>query len=205
MKHSHRRSAKADGKARELILDAAEELIARGGFDATSTSAIAKSAGVPKGLLFYYFPSKPDILTALMTERLPAERLDAHELAVPGDAAASLLATSTRLNLSDNDSGVLRVILWREAETHPHVRSRLRKVQENLEHDVAAVLTVCLGGEANRKAVAACSSAWCAAVISVASADRLADLDGLPRQGSARLRDVARMLAAGLSTPLAFA
>ncbi|GAB3567733.1 TetR/AcrR family transcriptional regulator [Spelaeicoccus albus] len=205
MRHSHRRSAKADGEARELILDAAEDLIARGGFDATSTSAIAKSADVPKGLLFYYFPSKPEILTALITERLPAERLDANELAVPGDPAASLLATYTRLNLSDHDSGVLRVILWREAETHPHVRSRLRKVQANVEHDIAAVLTACLGGKANRKAIAACASAWAAAVYAFASADRLADLDGLPRQSSARLRDVARMLAAGLGTPLAFA
>lgn len=201
MKHSRRR-ATADGKARELILDAAEKLIARGGFDATSTSAIAKSADVPKGLLFYYFPSKPDILTALISERLPTDRLDAEEIAVPGDPVASLLATSARLNLSDHDSGVLRVILWREAETHPHVRTRLRAVQANLEHDIAAVLTACLGQKARRAAIAACASAWSAAIIAGANADRMADLDGLPRQSAERLRDVARMLAAGLAAPL---
>lgn len=202
MKHSRRRSS-VDGEARELILDAAETLIARGGFDATSTSAIAKSAEVPKGLLFYYFPSKPEILTALITERLPTARLDADEIAVPGDPEASLLATSAQLNLSDHGSGVLRVILWREAETHPHVRTRLRTVQANLEHDIAAVLTACLGQNARRAAIAACASAWSAAVISCANDDRMSDLDGIPRRSAARLREVARMLAAGLSAPLA--
>src|SRR6478752_4461900 len=44
--------------ARTRILDAAEELFAGDGFDATPTSRIAEQAGVAKALLFYYFPRK---------------------------------------------------------------------------------------------------------------------------------------------------
>ncbi|MDQ4008407.1 MAG: TetR/AcrR family transcriptional regulator, partial [Actinomycetota bacterium] len=39
--------------SRQRILDAAEDLFARDGFDATPTARIAKKAGVPKGLVFY--------------------------------------------------------------------------------------------------------------------------------------------------------
>ena len=56
---------------RVRILDAAERLFARHGFDGTSTARLAHAVGVPKGLLFYYFPTKPHILTALLEELLP--------------------------------------------------------------------------------------------------------------------------------------
>ena len=55
--------------ARDRILDAAEQLIAEDGFDATPTARIAERAGVAKGLLFYYFPRKTDLLQALFAER----------------------------------------------------------------------------------------------------------------------------------------
>jgi AcrR family transcriptional regulator len=54
------------GPARERILAAAEELFAELGFDATPTSRIAERAGVPKGLVHYYFTRKPDLLSALV-------------------------------------------------------------------------------------------------------------------------------------------
>ncbi|MET4001934.1 MULTISPECIES: TetR/AcrR family transcriptional regulator [Arthrobacter] len=67
--------------ARTLILDAAEELMAHNGFNGTS---IAQSAGAAKKLLFYYFPSKSELLVALMAEELPATAWDVDLLAIPG-------------------------------------------------------------------------------------------------------------------------
>ncbi|MDQ1574332.1 MAG: hypothetical protein QOH44_1891, partial [Actinomycetota bacterium] len=61
---------------RARILDAAETLFARNGFDATATSAVATLAGVPKGLLFYYFPAKTDLLRALVGERMDAATIE---------------------------------------------------------------------------------------------------------------------------------
>ncbi len=47
------------------ILDAAENLFAQKGFDATGIDAIAKTAGITKSLIYYYFKSKEEILAEL--------------------------------------------------------------------------------------------------------------------------------------------
>lgn len=48
------------------ILQAALELFAHKGFAATSISAIAKEAGVSKGLIYNYYPSKEALLEAIV-------------------------------------------------------------------------------------------------------------------------------------------
>lgn len=53
---------------RERILEAARELIAEHGFEATSTKAIAAKAGVPSGLVFYYFETKDALIEAIFDE-----------------------------------------------------------------------------------------------------------------------------------------
>lgn len=118
---------------RTRILDAAEELFAEEGFDATPTARIADAAEVPKGLVFYYFPRKIDLLLALLQERLPAPAPDAVQGVVrPGDPARSLLALHRRLGLDTHDSPVLRVIIFRESGTHPEVRDHLRRLRRSL-------------------------------------------------------------------------
>ena len=189
------------GDARALILDSAEDLIAQRGFSATSAASIAKAAGVAKGLLFYYFPVKADVLIALVAERLPATHLDAELLAVPGDPAAGLIGTLDALNLSDHKSAVLRVILWREADTHPKVRAQLRRFQRGLERDTAAVLRRCLPDTADAQRIKDCAVTWVSTVFSSATEDRLYDLDGLPRRGREHLKAIADILAAGLRGP----
>jgi AcrR family transcriptional regulator len=63
-----RRTAANDVGKRERILKAARKLIAQHGFEATSTKAIAAEAGVPSGLVFYYFETKDDLIEALFAE-----------------------------------------------------------------------------------------------------------------------------------------
>lgn len=118
---------------RTRILDAAEELFAEDGFDATPTARIADAAAVPKGLVFYYFPRKIDLLLALLQERLPAQPRGAMEGVVRrGDPARSLLALHRRLGLDTHDSLVLRTIIFRESGTHPEVRAHLRQLRGSL-------------------------------------------------------------------------
>jgi len=52
----------------EKILKAALELFAREGFAATSTSKVAKHAGVSEGLIFRHFKNKNGLLEAILTE-----------------------------------------------------------------------------------------------------------------------------------------
>ncbi|SRR6266498_2833866 len=48
------------------IVETALKLFARYGFDGTSTKTIAREVGVTEGLIFHYFPTKADILTAVL-------------------------------------------------------------------------------------------------------------------------------------------
>ncbi len=195
-----RRSAKVDGDARELILDSAEMLIATNGFDATSTAAVATAAGVPKGLIFYYFPTKESILQALVAERLPIEPItDVTTLIAPGDPATSLVNLDAALNLRSHRSPMLRVIVWREAETHPDVRERLRLLRASVHETTVRLLQASAPAPVGAGTVRAAATAWVSAMFSAASTDRLRALDGITRLSTDDLRNVARVLAAGMS------
>jgi AcrR family transcriptional regulator len=126
--------------ARARILDAAEQLFAERGFDATPTSTIAAQAAVPKGLLFYYFPTKKSLLAALMNERLDDGVIDAAPLIEHGNPVASLLNFSEKFLQIQAVSDVLRVILWREGHTHPVVRQSLDAHRRALHSTIEQVL-----------------------------------------------------------------
>ncbi|MEU1428779.1 TetR/AcrR family transcriptional regulator [Nocardia sp. NPDC056611] len=195
-----RRSKKVDGDARQLILDAAEKLFAANGFDATATAAIAEAAAVPKGLVFYYFPTKDAILSALMAERVPPEPIDdIYSVVVPGDPAKSLVNMDAALNLRDHHSSVLRVIMWREADTHPDVRKQLRRMRDQLLDATARVLAASAPGPVQPGTLRACAAAWVSAMLAIASTDRLHALDGLPLPTADEILNVANVVAAGMT------
>jgi AcrR family transcriptional regulator len=55
---------------RKQILDAAEKLFLRDGYDATAMAAVAQRAGVANNAVYWYFPSKDDLLAAMLERRL---------------------------------------------------------------------------------------------------------------------------------------
>ena len=57
-----RRKAEA---TRKKILNAAEKLFAEKGFDGTSVESVARSCGVNKALIYYYFKDKDDLIRCL--------------------------------------------------------------------------------------------------------------------------------------------
>ncbi|WP_067700122.1 TetR/AcrR family transcriptional regulator [Nocardia jejuensis] len=195
-----RRSRKVDGDARQLILDAAETLFAAQGFDATPTAALATAAGVPKGLVFYYFPTKDAILSALMAERVPAAPIeDIESLISPGDPVKSLVNLDAAVNLRDHHSSVLRVIMWREADTHPDVRRQLRRMRDQLLEVTVRVLQASAPGPVQPGTLRACAAAWVSAMFAIASTDRLHALDGLSLRTSDEIFHVAQVVAAGMT------
>lgn len=60
---------KAHGAGRTAILDAAEELFAQSGFDGVALRMVAKRAGVALSLVTYHFPSKEQLIDAVITRR----------------------------------------------------------------------------------------------------------------------------------------
>ena len=73
---------------RERILAAANEVFGAGG-ETASTEEVAKRAGVGIATVFRHFPTKQDLLYAVLTERLAALRDRALELATDADAGAA--------------------------------------------------------------------------------------------------------------------
>jgi len=64
-----KRERRKEARPGELI-QAALELFVEKGFAATRSEEVAARAGVSKGTLFLYFPSKEDLLKAVITENL---------------------------------------------------------------------------------------------------------------------------------------
>jgi AcrR family transcriptional regulator len=184
--------------ARARILDAAEELFARQGFDATATSSIAKLAAVPKGLVFYYFPTKPDLLRALVSEQLGLGPIDVAELVEPGNAVGSLLNLTNKLYQIQATSQVLRVIIWREQHTHPEVKANLiehrNQIRTVIERVLQASFLTPIPVAASRLRTAA--EAWLAVLTAWPLSDPQAEAD----DSRTRLSALAELICAGLTS-----
>lgn len=133
----------AEVSARERILSAAQDLFAERGFDATPTSWIAQRAGVPKGLVHYYFRRKPDLLVALVA-RLPREHIDRGRVVVKGDVAGTLRRLVAALDEWLGASPVLSHLLWREADTHHVVRDALAARFRWMVDEIRTVISAAL-------------------------------------------------------------
>lgn len=87
-------------RSRELVLDAAERVMAEHGFEAATVARVVEEAGIPMSSVYHYFGSKEGILLAVMERG--ADRffgdLPAFE-PIPGpdpERLARLIATSAR-------------------------------------------------------------------------------------------------------------
>lgn len=57
---------RGDGEMREAILNTARDLLRRYGLRKTTMEDIATAMGKRKSFLYYYFPGKPEVMTALV-------------------------------------------------------------------------------------------------------------------------------------------
>ncbi|MEV5412881.1 helix-turn-helix domain-containing protein [Thermopolyspora sp. NPDC052614] len=87
---SHRPLRADAARNRELLLAAAAEEFAERGLDA-SVADIARRAGVGKGTVFRHFPTKDDLLAAIVHDRITRLIEAAERLLEAADAGAALL------------------------------------------------------------------------------------------------------------------
>jgi TetR/AcrR family transcriptional regulator len=88
-------------RTRRQVLDAAEDLFARRGFDAASLAQIGETAGVSRGTPSYFFGSKEELYEAVL-ERMYADRTAALEPA---------FAPLTRWAQADEPAEALEAVL----------------------------------------------------------------------------------------------
>lgn len=73
---------------RQLILDKAAGLIARKGFDVATMMDVAKACSASKSHLYHYFPSKEDLLYAIVHDYITTQSAELHRivaLALPAE------------------------------------------------------------------------------------------------------------------------
>lgn len=113
---------------RELILDAAADLIGRIGYAAASTRAVAAAAGVPLSLVHYHFGSRAGLLSAVL-ERENARLLERQRelFAGPGSLAERWRQAAAYFE-EDLASGYVRMLweLWAAGLCDPELADRWR-------------------------------------------------------------------------------
>lgn len=86
---------------RTKILSVSLDLFVRRGFAATRIADIAAEAGVSAGLLYHYFPSKDDVLVALLQDSLPRMEAAAELLEALDQPIAETLRLALRQLIND--------------------------------------------------------------------------------------------------------
>jgi AcrR family transcriptional regulator len=207
-----RRSRRSDGSggptdtaseqaesSRDRILDAAEQLFAESGYDGTPTTLIAERAEVPKGLVFHYFPTKIDVLVAVVAERTRMDRLRTLPIEpVAGDVAQTLTRLAERFRADGHISPALRRIIFREASTHPEVGRRLTQLHSEALRRVRAAIDAALEG--HRDGVPAQPQRDIAAAAFASAMLHDLNLNQLTG-GKLDLSGIARLVARGLQGP----
>ena len=93
---------------REEILDAAHTLFTTKGFQPTTMEDILRIVGIAKGTLYYHFPSKEQILKALVLRIVHQVEQQAREIATSSAPAADKLAAiMSAMRLVDTETDLV--------------------------------------------------------------------------------------------------
>ncbi|HPF49968.1 MAG TPA: helix-turn-helix domain-containing protein [Draconibacterium sp.] len=103
----------------EKILQAALQLFASEGYHATSTSKVAKAAGVSEGLIFRHFKNKEGLMQAILDEgenRLKSLFVDIVMEPDPKEVIRKTILMPTKIDIADYDFWKLQFKLKWELE-----------------------------------------------------------------------------------------
>jgi len=130
------RIVKTADERRNEILDAAEELIAQKGVDATSTNDILAKVGIARGTLYHHFKSKEDMIDALI-HRYSVRLLDAAKEAA-ADKTIPIVGRIINTVISMNLSGKQEIM---EHIHKPQNALMHQKIQKVMIAGVTPILT----------------------------------------------------------------
>jgi AcrR family transcriptional regulator len=132
----NRASQPADS-SRDRILQAAQRLFARQGFDGTTTRDLAQAAGVAEGTLFRHFANKKAILIEVATQGWVEILTDLlTELSEMGSYKAVAQVMHRRMWNFQKNADLMRVCFM-EAQFHPELRDRVQSEVIGKMTDVA--------------------------------------------------------------------
>jgi TetR/AcrR family transcriptional regulator, transcriptional repressor of aconitase len=111
---------------RRQILDAAARCFARDGFHRASMTDLVRESGISAGLFYRYFPSKDDIITAIVTE------WQDHRQALVTEPSTDFARPYLDVLRSVGHPGALEdlrlgVQVWAEAVRNPQIHTLVRR------------------------------------------------------------------------------
>lgn len=115
-----------ESQTRVRILQVAQRLFARRGYEKTTTHDLAQGAGVAEGTLFRYFDSKKTLFVEVVTQgwvELLTDLLT--ELSEMGSYAAVAQVMKRRMRNLDQNADLMRVCFM-EAQFHPDLCDRIQ-------------------------------------------------------------------------------
>jgi AcrR family transcriptional regulator len=117
---SSRRLTARGRERREELLAYATRRFAENGFHPTSVADIVDGVGVGKGVFYWYFPSKDDLLLEILRQALVGLRRCQHEALVGADDPLSRLESGIRASLrwSAANPDVIRLVMFARTEEH---------------------------------------------------------------------------------------
>jgi TetR/AcrR family transcriptional regulator len=129
-------------KNREVILDAALEVFSLHGFRGATLDQIAEVAGLSKPNLLYYFPSKEEVHTALLTGLLDTWLDPLRAMDPKGDPLREILGYVRRkLDLSRDYPRESRLFAGEILQGAPRMRAAIEGDLRRLVTEKATVLT----------------------------------------------------------------
>jgi AcrR family transcriptional regulator len=136
---------------RNLLLNAAEQVFARVGYEKAQVEEIAEAAGFSKGALYAHFKSKEDLFLALYEKKTAGSLAKLrHALdSAPTRKGKIDAFRSFYINLSkEKDWALIILEVKLFLRRNPEVRERLRQIDEHAGDSIEVVLTRLFGNSA---------------------------------------------------------
>ena len=132
------RIVKEAQERRNEILDVAEHLFMKKGFDGTSTNDILQAVGIARGTLYYHFKSKEDIMDALIDRKsenlLKKARISADDRAISVHERLISVIMAIKLNETDDNEFMEHIHKPQNALMH-------QKIQKTMISGITPILT----------------------------------------------------------------
>lgn len=132
--------------AREKILDATLEVIAREKISGTRMHLIAKEAGMTQSNLHYYFPTKNDLLIALLNRLQEGFSEQRQKVVDPNEKSFTenihaIFDEKKEVTLHNKKLDYVQFDYWVQGTVDPEVRATFQKTFEIWRNDIQNVLT----------------------------------------------------------------
>jgi AcrR family transcriptional regulator len=132
---------------RDRLVETGVELLITRGYTGTNTVAVQKEAGVSRGALLHHFPTRADLITAIIRRLLEMHETAAREAleSAQPDADPVTRAITALNTVIRRPAYVAQMDLWTAARTDPDLAQLVSREERRAGSDLARVVNDLFG------------------------------------------------------------